>query len=267
MQFYRYKIVVEYNGTNYYGLQIQQKPALPTIEQAIVVALNKLTNQNLLDLAVAGRTDAGVHSLGQVFHFDTSKFLANHQVVLGLNHYLQAEEIRVLSACLVDENFHARFSVKKRTYQYLICNRQAPSALLKNLAWHIAKPLDVLAMQQASEFLLGCHDFSAFRDGECQAKSPIRTIDSIDFMLPEISAHNFSDNFNSSGLLADCIKINVVAKSFLHHMVRNIVGTLVYVGLGKFQATQVLQILHSKNRTKAGPTAPACGLYFLSAKY
>jgi tRNA pseudouridine38-40 synthase len=118
-------------------------------------------------------------------------------------------------------------------------------------------------MQQASEFLLGCHDFSAFRDGECQAKSPIRTIDSIDFMLPEISAHNF---FNS-GLLADCIKINVVAKSFLHHMVRNIVGTLVYVGLGKFQPTQVLQILHSKNRTKAGPTAPACGLYFLSAKY
>ena len=255
MQFYRYKIVVEYNGTNYYGLQIQQNPALPTIEQAIVVALNKLTNHNLLDLAVSGRTDAGVHSLGQVFHFDTTKFLQNYQVVFGLNHYLQAEDIRIISACLVDENFHARFSAKKRTYQYIIYNRQAPSPLLKNLAWHIAKPLDILAMKKASEFLIGCHNFSAFRDAECQAKSPIRNLDNIDFILP--------NSTNNIDLLSCSLKINVVAKSFLHHMVRNIVGTLVYVGLGKFQAIDVLQILESQNRSKAGPTAPAYGLYFL----
>ena len=262
MQFYRYKIVVEYNGTNYYGSQIQQKPALPTINQAMVIALNKLTNHNLLDLAVSGRTDAGVHALGQVFHFDTTKFLQNHQVVFGLNHYLQAEDIRVISAYLVDENFHARFSAKKRTYQYLIQNRQAPSPLLKNLAWHIAKPLDILAMKEASKFLLGCHDFSAFRDSECQAKSPIRSLDMIDFIWQN-SAYNLENN----GLLADSLKINVVAKSFLHHMVRNIVGTLVYVGLGKFKPADVLEILQSKNRSKAGPTAPACGLYFLSVDF
>jgi tRNA pseudouridine38-40 synthase len=262
MQFYRYKIVVEYSGTNYYGLQIQQNPALPTIEGAIVKALQQLTNYNLLDLAVAGRTDAGVHALGQVFHFDATKFLQNHQVVLGLNHYLQAEDIRIVSACLVDENFHARFSAKKRTYQYLIYNRKVPSPLLKNLAWHIAKPLDILAMKKASEFLIGCHNFSAFRDGECQAKSPIRSLDAIDFILP-----NSTYDFNNNGLLIDILKINVVAKSFLHHMVRNIIGTLVYVGLGKFQSTDVLQILQSQNRSKAGPTAPACGLYFLSVDF
>ena len=262
MQFYRYKIVVEYNGTNYYGSQIQQKPALPTINQVMVIALNKLTNHNLLDLAISGRTDAGVHALGQVFHFDTTKFLQNYQVVFGLNHYLQAEDIRIISACLVDENFHARFSAKKRTYQYIIYNRQAPSPLLKNLAWHIAKPLDILAMKKASEFLIGCHNFSAFRDGECQAKSPIRSLDAIDFILP-----NSTYDFNNNGLLIDILKINVVAKSFLHHMVRNIVGTLVYVGLSKFQPTDVLQILHSQNRSKAGPTAPAYGLYFLAVDF
>jgi tRNA pseudouridine38-40 synthase len=255
---YRYKIVVEYNGTNYYGLQIQHQPSLPTIEKALIEAINKLSNNNFINLGVAGRTDAGVHALGQVFHFDTNKFFSNHQVVSGLNHYLQQEEIRVLFGCLVDENFHARFSVKKRTYQYLIYNRKTPSVLLKNMAWHIAKPLNIMAMQEASKFLLGCHDFSAFRDSECQAKSPIRTIDFIDFILP---------NQSSCGLLADSLKINVIAKSFLHHMVRNIIGTLVFVGIDKFKSTQVLQILYSKDRKKAGPTAPACGLYFLAVEY
>jgi len=245
----KYAITIEYDGTNYYGFQEQHNPVVPTVESALNIAIKNLHHSNSA-LVASGRTDAGVHALGQVAHFESAKKFSEHQVVAGLNFYLRKEDIKIISCQLVDDSFHARFSAVKRSYQYLICNRKAPLTLFKNRAWHIAKKLDVDAMKVAANFLVGEHDFSSFRDAECQAKSPVRTIDSIDIAN--------QDEF---------IKIVIVAKSFLHHMVRNIVGTLTMVGLKKMLASDLPQILLAKNRTKSGPNAPACGLYFLSVKY
>ena len=173
-------------------------------------------------------------------------------MIMGINFYLKDEEIAVIDAEIVDENFSARFDAKMRHYRYEILNRKAPAIIEKNRVWHVGgKKLDILAMQKASEYLLGEHDFSAFRDAECQASSPMRTIKNIKIFTNE----------------NEKIFVEVSAKSFLHHMVRNIVGTLVWVGKNKISVAEIKDILESKDRSKSGPNAPSCGLYFLKTDY
>jgi tRNA pseudouridine38-40 synthase len=245
----RYKLTIEYDGTSYCGLQRQFDIAQKSIEEVLEKAIFLLTREEI-KVSSSGRTDAGVHALGQVVHFDSSKKFSAYRMVMGLNNYLRDEDVSVLACELVDENFHARFGAKKRHYLYKIINRPGLLSLERNRAWHVKKNLDILAMKKASEYLIGEHDFSSFRDAECQANSPIKTLEKIEILQngEEIILH-FS------------------AKSFLHHMVRNIVGTLVYVGMGKFSADDVKIILEAKNRQKSGPNAPACGLYFVKTDY
>ncbi len=245
----RFKIELEYCGTPYCGFQEQSDIAQKSIEGVLRKALFGLT-QKEVEIAVCGRTDAGVHALGQVVHFDLEKNLSSYQVMMGLNHYLRPEEVKVLSAIEVGDDFHARFSTKMRHYSYHVVNRSAPLVLLKDRAWQVAQKLDISQMQKAAKHFLGEHDFSSFRDSQCQAKSPIRTIE------------KFVIRPNCEEILFE-----VSAKSFLHHMVRNMVGTLVYVGMGKISADEIPQIIAAKNRAKSGPNAPACGLYFKGADY
>ncbi len=244
-----YKIIIEYDGTNYCGFQKQFGISEKSVEEVLEEAIFKMS-QEKPKIIVCGRTDAGVHALGQVVNFDLEKEFSQHQIVLGLNNYLREEKVSVIACEIVDESFHARFNTKMRHYRYLIINRRAPLVLQKNRAWHLAQNLDINAMQESAKFLIGEHDFSSFRDAECQGKSPIKTIEKI-----EIKKNG------------EEIFIEVSAKSFLHHMVRNIVGTLVWVGSGKISVLEMKKILEAKDRTKSGPNAPAYGLYFLRADY
>lgn len=245
----RYKVTIEYDGSSYCGFQKQFGIVEKSVEEVLEEAVFKMS-QERTKIVVCGRTDAGVHALGQVAHFDLGKKFSHRQIILGLNSYLRQENVTILNCELVDENFHARFKAKMRHYRYVIVNRCAPLVLQKNRAWHVAPNLDILAMQAAAKFLIGEHDFSSFRDAECQGKSPIKSLKKI-----EITQNN------------EEILIEVSAPSFLHHMVRNIVGTLVWVGSKKIESLEMKKILEAKDRTKSGPNAPAVGLYFLRADY
>ncbi len=249
MAIVHYKIIFEYDGTNYCGYQKQPDMPNNSVEEILENAVFKLSQQRV-KINASGRTDAGVHALGQVAHFTLNKKFTPHRIVMGLNNYLRPENVAVLDCEIVDENFHARFSAKMRHYRYVIFNRRAPLTLQKNLAWHVVRSLDLEAMVAASKFLIGEHDFSSFRDSNCQANSALRNIKEI--------------TINKNG---DEIIIEISAKSFLHHMVRNIVGTLLWVGSGKIKSDEMKAILESKNRAKSGPNAPACGLYFLRVDY
>lgn len=245
----RYKLVLEYSGTNYIGFQKQFDKTRKSIEEILEEAIFNFS-QERTKIFASGRTDAGVHALGQVVHFDLEKKFLNYKVVMGLNNYMRNSEIVVLSCEAVDKNFHARFHAKMRYYRYRLFNRMAPLTLQKNQAWHLGGKIDVEKMKESAKFLLGCHDFSSFRDAECQASSPIRTIEEI--------------KIEKNG---DEILFEISAKSFLHHMVRNIVGTLVLVGLGRIKPEEMKIILEACDRTKSGPNAPACGLFFLKTEY
>lgn len=246
----RYKLTVEYDGTNYLGFQKQTDRDEKTIEGALEDAVFKLTNERAKIIA-SGRTDAGVHAVAQVIHFDLEKNFDDYKFMMGLNNFLREEKISILNCQKTDENFHARFSAKSRHYRYVIINRRAALTFQKNLAWHFfAQDLDIELMKKAAKFLIGEHDFSSFRDAQCQATSAIRTIDKI--------------KITQNG---DEILIDVSAKSFLHHMVRNIVGTLTEVGSKKILPEEMKEILEARNRTKSGQNAPAFGLYFLGVDY
>lgn len=247
----RYRLDIEYDGTNYHGFQKQKTPDLPTIENSLLLALSKLGIKNC-ELTVSGRTDAGVHALCQTINFDIINKFSPYQLISGLNHHLRQnnELISILNCQIVDQNFNARLHAKMRHYRYVIINRKSPLTIDKNRAWHIPYQLNIGDMSRASQILLGEHDFSSFRDSDCQANSPIRTINKI-----------FIDKIDSK------LFIEVSAKSFLHHMVRNIVGTLVYVGSKRYEVDYIKDILSAKNRNKSGPNAPACGLYFLKTDY
>lgn len=249
MAIIRYKITFEYDGTNYCGLQKQPDMPNKSVEENLENAVFKLSQQRV-KINASGRTDAGVHAIAQVAHFDLEKTFDPQKIISGLNNYLREEAIAVLACEIVDENFHARFNAKMRHYRYLIINRAAPPILQKNRVMHVANKLNIEEMRKAAEFLIGQHDFSSFRDAECQAPSPIKTIHKIDIRQ------------NSEEVV-----IEVSAGSFLHHMVRNIVGTLVWVGIGKIKTAEVKNILQQRDRTKSGPNAPACGLYFLKVDY
>lgn len=243
----RYKLTIEYDGTGLVGWQKQENG--PSVQQFLEEAIEALT-QERIETVGSGRTDAGVHALGQVVHFDLEKNFEEHNIRDGLNHHLKKNNISVISAEIVDGEFHARFDAKKRKYLYRILPRKSPPALRKGKVWHVYQPIDIQAMEEASKCLIGKHDFTSFRATVCQAKSPVKTLDKIEIEQKD-----------------DEIHVTVEARSFLHHMVRNIVGTLVQVGIGKWQPDDVKKALEAKDRSAAGLNAPAEGLYFVEVKY
>ncbi len=252
----RYKITIEYAGTGYAGWQRQ--PGLKTIQGQIEKAIYQYCQQETY-VYCSGRTDAGVHALRQVAHFDLDegslkekreKGCRSYQILRALNYYLTDDSIRILKAEKSPPDFHARFSAKKRSYIYKIISRVSPLALDKNRAWYIYKPLDLKAMQEGAMYLIGRHDFTSFRASACQSKSPIKTLNKIDITQE-----------------GDVFSLHVEAPSFLHHQVRNIVGTLKLVGEGRWTPNDVKIALDLKNRTKSGPTADASGLYFEDVYY
>lgn len=245
----RYKITIEYDGTTLLGWQRQLDG--PSVQDFLEKAVHAFSGQ-MTEVFGAGRTDAGVHALGQVAHFDLITKLDTFRLREALNAHLRNMEapVAVLEVEPTTETFHARFSAQKRSYIYRILNRRAPTVLQKNRVWWVPVPLDVTKMQQAATCLLGKHDFSSFRAAACQAASPVKTLDML-----ELTSCN------------EEIIFNVEAKSFLHHQVRNIVGTLKMVGDGSLDPVAVQQILEACDRTKAGPTAPASGLYLNKITY
>jgi tRNA pseudouridine38-40 synthase len=244
---FKYKLIIEYYGPGFAGWQRQDNAI--SVQQVIEDALSSLSREPVAVYA-AGRTDAGVHARGQVAHFHFGPIKKYHTFLRAINYFVMPHPISVLSCELVDETFHARFSAKKRHYKYVILNRPSSSVIDYKRSWHIHQKLDVDAMQKAANFLLGKHDFSSFRAGECQALSPIKTLDKIEIVKEEVS-----------------LVFHISAQSFLHHMVRNIVGTLKMVGEGKLQPRDMKDILLAKSRAEAGPTAPAYGLYFMQVDY
>ena len=245
----RYKIIVEYDGTDLVGWQKQKEG--PSVQEYLERAIAGFSHQKV-DVFCAGRTDAGVHALAQVAHFDLDTELNEFKIRESINAWLRNLEapVAVVDVEKVQDNFHARFSAKGRGYIYRILNRNAPSPLLKNRVWCYSFPLDVEKMRAGTKFLLGNHDFSSFRGSGCQAKSPIKTLDKLDIY------HQGSE-----------VIFEIEARSFLYHQVRNMVGTLVLVGRGKLQPEDVKKILEAKDRTKAGISAPACGLYLNKVWY
>ena len=243
----RYKLLVEYDGSGLVGWQRQANG--PSVQELIEQAAENFCGKTTACTG-AGRTDAGVHALGQVAHLDFEMAFPAGTVRDALNAYLRPAKVTVLDAELVSEEFHSRFSATKREYLYIIVNRRAPLTLEQGRAWLVPKHLDVKIMKAASEHLLGKHDFTSFRAVECQAKSPVKTMDKI-----ELSRQG------------EIIQITLEARSFLHRQVRNIVGTLMLVGTGKLQPDEVKIILEKKDRAKAGPCAPAEGLYLKAISY
>ena len=245
----RYKITVEYDGTNLVGWQKQDfgQSAQGCLEQALFAFSGEH-----IDIFAAGRTDAGVHALGQVAHFDLETGMDLYHLREAFNAKLREAEapVSVIEIDIVPDTFHARFSAKKRGYIYRLLNRRTRSVLLENRVWHVNFKLDIEKMREAASYLIGHHDFSAFRGAGCQAKSPIKTLDRLDIIQD-----------------GDEIDFIVEAKSFLYHQVRNMVGTLKMVGDGHLRPQDMQKILESKQRKEAGVTAPACGLYLNKIEY
>ena len=243
----RFKITIEYDGTPYSGWQRQND--VPSVQQTIETAIYAFA-QETVNLQAAGRTDSGVHARGQVAHFDLTKERSCYQVMEGLNFHLQNAPIVITQCDHVDEHFNARFSATYRRYLYRILLRRAPLALDANRAWQIGWPLDIPAMQDAATYFLGEHDFTSFRATICQADSPVKTLDCFEVVAQ-----------------GDELFIHAQARSFLHHQVRNLVGTLQAVGAGKITAESIPEIFAAKDRRAAPPTAPACGLYLMEVGY
>lgn len=243
----RYKIVIEYDGHDFCGWQRQQDAL--SIQEVLEEALFKFSHEKI-ELQGSGRTDAGVHAYGQVAHFDIEKETTAFRIKEALNALVRPYPIGILDCQEVSEDFNARFSAKKRFYVYKILNRRTPAVLDRNRVWHVLQPLDVEKMKEAALLMLGKHDFSTFRASECQAKSPIKTLDGFD-----IEKHE------------DMIYCYVSARSFLHHQVRNMVGTLALVGQGKWTIADFKKAFEACDRTKGGPTAPPDGLYLKEILY
>lgn len=245
----RYKIVVEYDGTDLLGWQKQLDG--PSVQEFLEKAIDAFA-QEKVEVYGAGRTDAGVHALAQVAHFDLNREVDPFRLREAINAHLRNMEapVAVIEAATADNSFHARYSAVGRAYLYKITNRRAPLILEKNRSWPVAVPLDVGKMRQGTKFLLGHHDFTSFRAVKCQAKSPLKTLDRLDIRC---------DGEN--------IVFEVEARSFLHHQVRNMVGTLKMVGDGHLQPEAIKDILEARDRRAAGPTAPACGLYLSKIMY
>ncbi len=252
----RYKLTIEYKGCNYTGWQRQK--GLPSIQQSLEEAIEKFSGQKIT-LHVAGRTDAGVHARGQVAHVDMegfSKPMSEFALLKAINAHTRPEPISIIKVETVTQDFHARFSARNKLYRYRILNRPGFPSVERNLLWHIGKPLDIEAMKEGAKHLIGHHDFTTFRDSECQAKSPVKTLDRLD-----ITTRDYD------GCGGHEIIFETEGKSFLHHQVRNMVGTLSLVGLGKWTPKDVLTARNEKDRTKGGPTAPGSGLCLIRVDY
>jgi len=243
----RFKLVIEYDGTPFVGWQRQDGG--PSVQGLVGEAVAAFSGERVTVFG-AGRTDAGVHALGQVAHVDLARDWRPDRVRDALNAQLRPHPIAVLSAEKVDENFDARFSAKRRHYLYRIVNRRADLALDRLRAWRVARRLDAEAMHEAAQKLVGRHDFTTFRAAECQARSPVKTLDRL--------AVDRAD---------EEIRIFASARSFLQHQVRSMVGSLVLVGEGKWRAEDLAAALAARDRKACGPVAPPEGLYLLSVEY
>jgi len=243
----RYRLTLEYDGAPFVGWQRQDNG--PSVQGALEDAIEKLSGERVT-VTGSGRTDAGVHALGQVAHFDLVKEFEPGKVRDALNHYLRPNPVVVLDSNVADGEFHARFSAQARHYLFRILNRRSPPALETGKVWHVSPKLDAEAMHAAAQMLVGQHDFTTFRAAECQAQSPVKTLDRLD-----VSRR------------ADEIHIEASARSFLHHQIRSFAGTLKLVGEGKWTPRDVADALAAKDRARCGPVAPPDGLYLVRVDY
>jgi tRNA pseudouridine38-40 synthase len=243
----RYRLTLEYDGTPFVGWQRQDNG--PSVQGALEDAIEKLSGERVT-VTGSGRTDAGVHALGQVAHFDLVKEFDPGKVRDALNYHLRPNPVVVLESDVADSEFHARFSARARHYLFRILNRRSPPALETGKVWHVSPRLDADAMHAAAQLLVGQHDFTTFRAAECQAQSPVKTLDRLD-----VSRR------------ADEIHIEASARSFLHHQIRSFAGTLKLVGEGKWTSRDVADALAAKDRARCGPVAPPDGLYLVRVDY
>lgn len=243
----RYRLTIEYDGSGYNGFQAQA--GQPTVQGAIEQALTAFCGE-AVRIAAAGRTDTGVHATGQVVSFDLEKAWPSRTVMNALNAHLIEEEVSVLDCAEVDPDWHARFSAKGRRYLYRILNRPGRPALDLGRVWHVKKPLDADVMHQAAQALVGLHDFTTFRDVNCQSKSPEKTLD-----------------VASVTRVGEEVHLVFEARSFLHRQVRSMTGTLVEAGLGRWSIDDVAAALEARDRAACGPVAPSDGLYLTGVVY
>ena len=243
----RYKLTIEYDGTPFCGWQRQRNQ--PSVQQALEEAITGFSGETVTTQA-AGRTDTGVHALGQVAHFDLERDWDPFRVGEALNFHLKPNPVSILSVEKVDESFEARFSALARHYEFRILNRRARVALDWHRVWHVVQPLDADAMHAAAQTALGQHDFSTFRAADCQAKSPVKTLDRLDVRRE-----------------AEMVVVRASARSFLHHQVRSFVGSLKLVGEGKWRVSDFKDALDAAERSRCGALAPPDGLYLVKVDY
>jgi tRNA pseudouridine38-40 synthase len=243
----RYKLTIEYDGTGLVGWQRQVNGL--SVQEALETAIANFCGQRST-VHAAGRTDAGVHALAQTAHVDLARVVDSTVLRSAINHHLRPAAISVLSAEAAPDDFDARLSAISRVYLYRILNRRAPPALERGRVWQVAPLLDVEAMREGARHLIGRHDFTTFRDSLCQAKSPIKTLERLDVRR-----------------VGEEIHIEAQARSFLHHQVRNMAGTLKLVGLGRWRPDDVGHALAARDRRAGGPTAPPQGLYLVEVQY
>ncbi|MET0532553.1 MAG: tRNA pseudouridine(38-40) synthase TruA [Microvirga sp.] len=243
----RYKLVVEYDGTPFTGWQHQTNGL--SVQQAVEDAIARFAGERVR-IHCAGRTDSGVHATHQVVHVDLAKEWRPDTVRDAANAHLKPKPVAIISAQMVPDTFNARISAIKRHYVYRILNRRAPPTLDATRVWHVAWPLDATVMHEAAQTLIGQHDFTTFRAAECQANSPIRTLDRLDVER-----------------IGDEIRIYASARSFLHHQVRSMAGTLMLAGVGRWTVADVCRALDARDRARCGPTAPAAGLTLVGVDY
>ncbi|MDS1138262.1 tRNA pseudouridine(38-40) synthase TruA [Nitratireductor indicus] len=245
----RFRIDIEYDGRPYFGWQRQA--GQHSVQEAIETAIAGFSGETVT-LFGAGRTDTGVHATGQVAHFDLSREWPDHTVQNAINALLAKEDerIAILAAQEVPDDFNSRFSAKARHYLYRIHNRRPPLTVGFGQAWHVSAPLDHAAMHEAAKRLLGTHDFTTFRAAQCQAKSPIKTLDRLDVSRD-----------------GEFVEVRASARSFLHNQVRSLVGTLKRVGEGGWDADDVTRALEARDRKACGPVAPPYGLYLIKVDY
>lgn len=245
----RFRMTVEYDGTTYVGWQMQENGH--SVQAALRNGILSLTGETV-SIRGAGRTDSGVHAIGQVIHADLTRDWKPYTLRNALNAHLgmAGEKVAVIEVAAVDESFDARFSAVRRHYLYRIINRPAPLALEANRAWWVPKPLDHDAMHAAAQMLVGHHDFTTFRSAHCQATSPVRTLDRLDVTRQ-----------------GDLIEIRASAQSFLHNQIRSFAGTLKLAGEGKMTPADVRAALDARDRAACGPVAPPDGLYFMKVDY
>ena len=243
----RYKLIIEYDGSGLVGWQRQANGL--SVQEILETAAERFCGEHLT-VHGAGRTDAGVHALAQAAHLDLPKDAPTDVIRNALNQHVKPHAVSVVAALRVADNFDARRSARGRVYRYRILNRRAPASIDRGRVWHVGPPLDIAAMQEGAQLLLGKHDFTSFRDSDCQAKTPVKTLD----LLAVTRA-------------GDEVQIEARARSFLHHQVRNMVGSLKLVGAGKWRAQRIGEALAARDRRAGGPTAPPDGLYLVEVIY